>query len=189
MPPITLGKRFILGDGYYDNTDSPWYEYGRWILLAVIIFIAVLFIGLLQSISCRRARYGARPITGTGWMVPPSYYQSQQQQNEQDAVPLYKKEAGQGDAGHFDQYGNFIPYHAPLYKHDSDAEVQYSPTPGPPPSEGPDEYAPPSRPSPAHSSSLHYEDAGPPPGPPPSASDYYNPLHDSPTAPAPARKN
>jgi hypothetical protein len=45
-------------------------------------------------------------------MVPPSYYQSQQQynqpQNGVNYVPPYNPTPGRGDAGYYDQHGNFV---------------------------------------------------------------------------------
>lgn len=154
---------------------SGWYDYGRWILLAVIIGVFVISFLLIQRVSCRRARHGQSPIAGTAWMVPPSYYQSQQQyqQNEEDAVPMYKQEAGLGDAGHFDANGNFVPYTGDYSKaHDADSHIQPPPSAyaGAQPAESPE------------------DDYAPPPGPPPSSSEYYPP-RTNPNAPAPVRKS
>jgi len=172
----TLEKRLLYG--YYGgDNDSDWWQWGRWVLLAVIIAVAIICFLFFEGVSCRRVRRGQRPITGTGWLIPPSYYESQQQHQQQNAhVPTYKAEPGTGDAGHFDQNGNFVPYTGPQYQLD-----EYNPPAG-----GNNDYPPPSMPPPSHQAPANVEEAGPPPGPPPSHADYYPP-NGMPSAPRPAK--
>lgn len=61
---------------------------------------------LTRAWSSRRVLNGRRPIAGTAWMVPPSYYSSQQQYNQ--TAPPYNPNPGYNDAGYYDAHGNFI---------------------------------------------------------------------------------
>lgn len=85
-------------------------------LLGILVFVLVLIVFGTCFKSRRRVRKGQQPIYGTGWMVPPSYYQSQQQYNH--PAPPYNPNAGQADAGYYDQNGNFVsqyPQQQPQY--------------------------------------------------------------------------
>lgn len=51
----------------YDGT-SPWYNYGRWIVLGAIVIGAFLIFVIFSCItSRRRRRLGHSPYRGTGW--------------------------------------------------------------------------------------------------------------------------
>ncbi|KAA8897045.1 hypothetical protein TRICI_006807 [Trichomonascus ciferrii] len=87
-------------------------------------------------------------------MVPPSYYQSQQQYNQ--PAPPYNPNAGQVDAGYYDQNGNFVsqyPQQQPQYPmyggygHQQPSNYRGDENGNVP--AGTD-YAPPSHPPPAH---------------------------------------
>ncbi|KAL6948986.1 hypothetical protein ACO0QE_001468 [Hanseniaspora vineae] len=66
-----------------------------------------------------RIRRGGRPIRGTAWAAPPSYFQSQLRENgeahrrhhqqEGPPVPLYTEDINNMDAGYFDDNGIFHP--------------------------------------------------------------------------------
>lgn len=105
--------------------------------------------------SRQRVRKGQQPIYGTGWMVPPNYYQSQQQYNQ--PAPPYNPQPGQMDAGYYDQNGNFVSHYGQPQQPPQPQQQPYdqygagygqaSPPPGAPEY---DNYAPPSHPPPAH---------------------------------------
>lgn len=167
MAPIE--KRWYFDD-YYGDGPSGWYGWGRWVLLGVVVGCAILAFLFLQMSSCRRARHGQRPITGTAWMVPPSYYQATQQ-NPNDAVPLYRQQAGAGDAGHYDNNGNFVPLQEFSQPQGTNYADHYGPEhpgnaySGAPNNAANDYYPPPPGPPPSH---VAHDNYAPPPGPPPS---------------------
>lgn len=99
--------------GYWSGCEGEysggWYDYGRWVLLAIIIALALIVAWGVRLFSINRVRHGRSPPTGTGWMVPPSYYQSQRQYgNPINAAPPYNPEMGDQDAGYYDASGNFV---------------------------------------------------------------------------------
>lgn len=155
MGPIQLGsnessleKRWLFG--YYDDgSDSAWTSWGRWVMLGVILGVAILFFLFLQITSSRRVRRGQPAIPYTGWMVPPSYHQSQQQQYEDYALPTYKAQPGEGDAGYY-RNGEFVPYNHTNTQPAADYS-HYGPPDGPPPSQADNNYQPPAGPPPGHS--------------------------------------
>ncbi|ANB15216.1 Rcr2p [Sugiyamaella lignohabitans] len=108
--------------------NSGWGTWGRWVLLAAIIVVFIILALLMRAYSSRRVRSGKAPVAGTGWMVPPSYYQSQQQYDNQGppAAPPYNPNLGHGDAGYYDNQGNFVEHNQP-------PAAEYAPPPGPPP--------------------------------------------------------
>ncbi|KAL1960072.1 hypothetical protein VTO42DRAFT_244 [Malbranchea cinnamomea] len=64
------------------SCSSKWHDWGRWVLLGILIFAAiVLFFAFACISSRRRRRQGLRPYMGTGWTTyyynnnqpPPSY--------------------------------------------------------------------------------------------------------------------
>merc|ERR1711981_286162 len=68
--------------------NSGWYNWGRWLLLGLIIFFFIMTLCCLSWSSRRKRARGARPMYGTGWMsqgplAPPPY------QAHQQAAPPY----------------------------------------------------------------------------------------------------
>ncbi|CAN6597572.1 hypothetical protein TRVA0_001S04478 [Trichomonascus vanleenenianus] len=147
-----LVRRFMYGCDIYGNC-SGWYNWGRWILLGIIIFVFFLIFLATCKRTRKRVRSGQAPIYGTAWMVPPSYYQSQQQYQQQP-VPVYHAQPGVGDAGYYDQNGNFVsreippsqpgqssagyvpppePAHAPNWQQSGSYEMNNYPPPNYPP--------------------------------------------------------
>ncbi|BFZ58341.1 hypothetical protein PYCC9005_005403 [Savitreella phatthalungensis] len=63
-------RQFGYGYGYGRNYNSGWYNYGRWILLGVIVGVAVLFWLFLCGCNRRRTRQGMGPVRYTGWATP-----------------------------------------------------------------------------------------------------------------------
>lgn len=114
--------------------------------------------------SRRRARQGRQALYGTGWMVPPSYHQSQQQYDQQayggsaPAPPYMAGDTTGHQQGYYDTNGNWVPtvrqndnnnsnFHSgPDYEYAQAAEDQaraqgqqntnYAPPPRPPPNYG-----------------------------------------------------
>uniref|UniRef100_A0A060T8G6 ARAD1D11198p n=1 Tax=Blastobotrys adeninivorans TaxID=409370 RepID=A0A060T8G6_BLAAD len=106
----TLDRRYWY---YGDDGYSRWYSWGRWVLLGIIIFLFFVILFSLCMRSRKRVQQGRTPITGTGWMVPPSYYQSQQQYGQEGSgapVPPYHPQPGRMDAGYYDANGNFVAH-------------------------------------------------------------------------------
>lgn len=103
----------ILQKRMYYYTDSSSWEWGRWLLLALLV------VGLLVSIflmNFHRRKHGNQPIVGTSWLAPPpSYFQSQRQNRYNDPavneqpLPLYTANANQNDLGYYDNEGKFVP--------------------------------------------------------------------------------
>ncbi|OAA78193.1 Chitin synthesis regulation, Congo red resistance, RCR protein [Akanthomyces lecanii RCEF 1005] len=73
----------ILADRYIGSSRCPsgytyrsngycyrnsWYSWGRWVLVGVLIFFALVFLFLCTCCARRRSRKGAKPMYGTGWM-------------------------------------------------------------------------------------------------------------------------
>lgn len=73
--------------------------------------MAILVVVLAAiRINKRRGQEGREPIRGTAWITPPSYTQSQHNnQQQQPYVPPYSEQANDNDAGYYDNQGNFIP--------------------------------------------------------------------------------
>lgn len=117
--------------------------------LAIFIVVALCAFLSLRIAAIRRVRQGRPAIVGTRWMVPPSYYQSQQQYgNVQNAAPPYTPNPGAFDAGFYDVDNHFIPKGADIEAFPQ-AHVRtpqasyleyYPPPPGPPPVFGPQNY-------------------------------------------------
>jgi len=100
--------------GYYCNSSS--WIWGRWILFVLFIIALLCVVFAAIRINKRRGQQGREPIRGTAWITPPSYIQSQnqnngiqQQQQQQPYVPPYSEEANDNDAGYYDSQGVFHP--------------------------------------------------------------------------------
>lgn len=95
------------------------WTWGRWVLLAFVVLVIVfVLLGALRK-NKQRGQQGNQPIIGTAWFTPPSYYASNAQQGrtqqpmyeppQQPYVPPYTPEAGEQDAGYYDQQGVYHP--------------------------------------------------------------------------------
>ncbi|TDZ23752.1 Protein RCR2 [Colletotrichum orbiculare MAFF 240422] len=66
------------GRCYYERTG--WHYWGRWVLAAVVLGIAILILVMLGCLSSRRRRKrGMTPFYGTGWMTNNQKFHTQQQ--------------------------------------------------------------------------------------------------------------
>lgn len=145
--------------------------------MACIIALGIVVILMIRWYSARKVRRGQDPVPLTGWMLPPSYHQSQRQYNqptrpspEGAPVPPYQPEPGAHDAGYYDANGNFI------FKHEQDdfpqahvreeRDANQTPINSEQPS-ATDFYPPPAGPPPGHQGDT--QNYSPPPGPPPAA--------------------
>ncbi|TQV99827.1 aldehyde dehydrogenase [Cordyceps javanica] len=61
---------------------SGWYSWGRWVLVGVLIFFALVFLFLCSCCARRRARKGAKPFMGTGWMAGNKWGGNNNQNNQ-----------------------------------------------------------------------------------------------------------
>lgn len=138
--------------GYYD-CYTPWSDWGRWVFLAGIILLFLVFF-LLACISARRRRRaGLRPYRGTGWMGGPpaghgpAVYTAQHSTSAppyqahpppNDPAPQYTPQPQQS------YFGNNTGYYGPqsgvelqspsnAYQPQRGGEPVYTPPPGPPP--------------------------------------------------------
>ncbi|KYK54342.1 hypothetical protein DCS_06299 [Drechmeria coniospora] len=70
-PTITeLAKRYYYNCGYNSVCYSNrWYDWGRWVVVGVVIFVIFLVFLTCSCIARRRRRRGTQPIYGTGWMA------------------------------------------------------------------------------------------------------------------------
>ncbi|KAF6817688.1 hypothetical protein CMUS01_04656 [Colletotrichum musicola] len=80
--PDHLEKRQYSCREYYNGRcveRSSWYYWGRWVLAAVVVGIAVLILVVLGCMSSRRRRKrGMNPYYGTGWLSNNQKYHPQQ---------------------------------------------------------------------------------------------------------------
>lgn len=160
MPSLHIERR-----QYYDcygwscSGNSGWNNWGRWILLALIIGVFLISFLLVCTTNKRRLNRGQQPITGTSWIVPPSYNQSEQQYQSQ-AAPPYNPNANSDPtaAGYYDQSGNFVNTHNTGGGYSNGHDAGYSRH---------DDYAPPAGPPPGHNSNIEMDQYQPPSHPPP----------------------
>ncbi|PIG84466.1 CP2 transcription factor [Aspergillus arachidicola] len=123
---------------------SSWHNWGRWVLLAIIIAVALIAFFFYACLSARkRRRHGQRPIYGTGWIPgtqpPPGQWQQQQYPSQPPpAPPGYQPSTEHGygqnygpNQGYFgqQQYGSELQQPPNAYARDG----VYSPPVGPPP--------------------------------------------------------
>ncbi|CAF9929347.1 hypothetical protein IMSHALPRED_007886 [Imshaugia aleurites] len=80
IPRYTNNCNDFDSDCNYGGT-SPWYNYGRWILLGAIVIGAFLIFVIFSCITARRRRrFGNSPYRGTGWAAgrpPPGHAPAQ----------------------------------------------------------------------------------------------------------------
>ncbi|KAE8352493.1 chitin synthesis regulation, resistance to congo red-domain-containing protein, partial [Aspergillus coremiiformis] len=104
---------------------SSWYNWGRWVLLAILIVGVLMAFFMFACLSARkRRRRGQQPFYGTGWTAggthpPQGQWQQQPYPNYGQQQPYY----GQP------QYGSELQPPPNAYARDN----AYAPPPGPPP--------------------------------------------------------
>ncbi|KAL0939100.1 uncharacterized protein CTRU02_205710 [Colletotrichum truncatum] len=79
--PAELQRRQAYRCDRYGNCyeRSSWYYWGRWVLAAVVVGVALLILVILGCMSSRRRRKrGMTPFYGTGWMSNNQKYHPQQ---------------------------------------------------------------------------------------------------------------
>lgn len=94
---------------FYDGDNDSW-NWARWTLFAVFVLAVIVFIVSIFGLNRRRRLAGRAPIRGTSWITPPSYRQSQREQDkrkERDYVPQYTAMANENDLGYYDENGQF----------------------------------------------------------------------------------
>ncbi|KAF2397988.1 hypothetical protein EJ06DRAFT_532350 [Trichodelitschia bisporula] len=110
--------------GYRRCSRTGWSNWGRWVVLGLVILVFLAFVSCLCLSSRRRRRRGARPMYGTGWMAPgpaPPYNAPN---------PTYNPPPG-GNV-QYAHYGNSGPP-PPDYSSRPAGQGEYAPPPGPPP--------------------------------------------------------
>lgn len=118
----------------YDCGNSTWYNWGRWVALAVIV---IAFILLALAFSCinnrRRRRRGAPPMYGTGWIpyghkwaggqIGPNGYYPNQPYNGGQAAPPYEPPIGNQATGNtFNSNDGYYGHH--VYGQQTGIELQ-----------------------------------------------------------------
>lgn len=136
--------------------NSPWYNYGRWILLAAIVIGAFLIFVIFSCITARRRRrFGRSPYRGTGWAAgatpaghapaqytgaPPQPYYAN---NNNQAPPVYSppisnqgyyNQDHQHNQGYFGGQQQGVELQQPQSAYQGGERVyDYAPPVGPPP--------------------------------------------------------
>lgn len=116
----------ILFGGFYDgDCDDDDKDCGKsltksqkWAYFGIVIGIVgftllVAVLGIFLS-NIKRIRSGRRPVYGTSWLTPPSYWQSQRDYNTNrgeeptEYVPTYSEQPNEDvDLGYYDERGEF----------------------------------------------------------------------------------
>lgn len=65
--------------------NNRWFDFGRWILLGVLAFLFIVGLFAFACLARRRRRRGAKPMYGTGWMVPAGKYNGGQVAQEMNS--------------------------------------------------------------------------------------------------------
>ncbi|KIX98310.1 uncharacterized protein Z520_05611 [Fonsecaea multimorphosa CBS 102226] len=135
--------RCIDNNGNAYRCNSAWYDWGRWVALAVIILGAFLIFFLFSLLSARRRRrMGRQPMYGTGWVgrTPwghaPAQYNPGYQQTQQ-APPAYNQTQNYGgyygqNQGYFGGRQTDFEMQPPANTYRGGDDV-YTPPTGPPP--------------------------------------------------------
>ncbi|MDI1489870.1 MAG: hypothetical protein OHK93_001069 [Ramalina farinacea] len=159
-----MSIRIGCNNGYYGNDYgcdgySPWYSYGRWILLAAIIVGAFLIFLLFACITARRRRRrGMQPFRGTGWASgqtapghgapqyagpPPPQYGGTQPPQYSSPPPAQgygygQNQYGGANQGYFGGQQNGVELQQPnqAYQPQRGGDSVYTPPAGPPPGKG-----------------------------------------------------
>ncbi|KXS98186.1 hypothetical protein AC578_6413 [Pseudocercospora eumusae] len=125
----TYGRRVCRG--------SRWGNWGRWVLLGVVIGVGLLIALLFACISARRRRKnGRKPFYGTGWAArgPVTY-----NPNATENKPSYAEQGYYGNQNQFNNppaYGNNTGGAANDYYGNSAQPGTYQPPQYPPPAAG-----------------------------------------------------
>lgn len=119
--------------GRYRCYSSGWSNWGRWIIVGVIILFFFLFLLCVCLTTRRRRRRGARPFYGTGWMaqgVQPQQGYSQGPPPPQYGAPQQYNQGPNQESG----YAPPMPdTPKPVYGGGQNQYEMYNPPPGPPP--------------------------------------------------------
>ncbi|OAA74021.1 Chitin synthesis regulation, Congo red resistance, RCR protein [Cordyceps fumosorosea ARSEF 2679] len=152
--------------GYYYSNGycyrSSWYSWGRWVLVGVLIFFALVFLFLCSCCARRRARKGAKPIYGTGWMGGNNNNQNTYNQGyPQQSYP----QQGYPQQGGYD-YNQQQGYQPPNYnsQQPQNTGTTFSPNDGYYGNQQQHQYGAPQQPPNTYQPEGGY---APPPGPPP----------------------
>ncbi|KZF22408.1 hypothetical protein L228DRAFT_268873 [Xylona heveae TC161] len=160
MSPTFLSKRYYCNNYSYSygsyNCSSGWYNWGRWVLLAILIALAFLFFFFFSCItSRRRRRAGRQPFYGTAWLGgkppvghgPATYNNNNTNNNPGGPQPYYGSyyqppAPPYSPPANHTYYGNGPPQQSGVELQQPQNSYQpyrtpednvYSPPPGPPP--------------------------------------------------------
>lgn len=96
------------------NTTNNHPNRSIWIVFLSIFGVVVVVCILMAFVNTKRLGSGRRPVYGTSWLTPPSYWQSQRDYNTNrgeepdENVPTYSERPNEAvDLGFYDQQGEF----------------------------------------------------------------------------------
>jgi len=142
MPVLEARQSYYCQDSFGNvvSCNNAWYDWGRWVALAIIIIGFVLLFFIFSCISARRRRRrGAQPFYGTGWVGRTPFGHGAAQYNPQYAQQE-QPYGGYQQGGYYGQQQQAPP----TYQQSHDPNRGYYGQPGTP-STGVYEMQPPTR--------------------------------------------
>lgn len=151
LPRYLTGNGNICVDqyGYQYQCRTGWYNWGRWVLLGILIFGAFFLFFFYSCFNARRRRKaGRQPMYGTGWTTAPfghgqarynpNQANQQQARPQETAPPTYQTGGyyGQNQGAYFGGQQTGTELRQPENAWTRPGEPVYQPPQGPPPGKG-----------------------------------------------------